>query len=263
MVKSVEEVHIWTISSPGLVLWDIDNTLVSTTDYDRHAYRTVVKRLTGRDAAALPPSGAGRSEHATLRELLRANGVTGTDFDRLLPDATALLRRLLTRDPAGMRAAGRVLPGAPEAMEAVARLTGAVGVATGNLREVARAKLRAFGLDHLVDWRLSGCAEDGATKTQLVRHVQRNAARLGLGSFSRRTTVLIGDARTDAAAGGDGAAAVLGVTTGRTDREALKAAGADLVLADLSDTAAVVAAVRRLLTASGQHPSERPSGLPA
>jgi phosphoglycolate phosphatase-like HAD superfamily hydrolase len=55
--------------------------------------------------------------------------------------------------------------------------------------------------------------------------------------------VLVGDTPLDVAAAKEGAARAVGVATGPYDELALREAGADAVLADLSDTEAVVAAV--------------------
>jgi phosphoglycolate phosphatase-like HAD superfamily hydrolase len=61
--------------------------------------------------------------------------------------------------------------------------------------------------------------------------------------------VLVGDTPNDVLAGHLGGARVVAVATGSSDVQTLKAAGADLVLEDLTDTAAVVRAV---LTAADQ-----------
>jgi phosphoglycolate phosphatase len=55
--------------------------------------------------------------------------------------------------------------------------------------------------------------------------------------------VIVGDSLRDVEAGRVGGARVVAVATGRTDADALQEAGADTVLADLSDTEAVLAAV--------------------
>jgi len=52
---------------------------------------------------------------------------------------------------------------------------------------------------------------------------------------------LIGDTERDVAAGRDGGAKVVGVATGVTSEDELRAAGADAVLADLADVNALVA----------------------
>jgi phosphoglycolate phosphatase-like HAD superfamily hydrolase len=59
--------------------------------------------------------------------------------------------------------------------------------------------------------------------------------------------VLVGDTPNDVLAGLEGGARVVAVATGSSDVQALKEAGAELVLEDLADTAAVV---RALLGAS-------------
>jgi len=225
-----------------LILWDIDHTLVSTTLFDRRAYLAVAAEVLGTSDPVLPPSGAGRTEPHTMAETMRLNGAAPEDS--LVRRALERFEELVTGDPDGLRAQGRVLPGAREAMSAVAALPGIrTGVATGNLRSVARAKLTAFGLDRHVDWACGGYGDHARTKAEVVG-LARHAAGLRDGrAFSPQETLLVGDAPADAAVAAAGHARVLAVATGRTDTGALARAGADAVLPDLCDTRAFVATV--------------------
>ncbi|MEE2054352.1 HAD family hydrolase [Nocardiopsis tropica] len=227
---------------PLLLLWDIDHTLVTTTRFDRRAYLAVATRLLGTADPVLPPSGAGRTEPHTMAETLRLNGAD--PGGPLVGRALELFGDLVAGDPGGLRAQGRVLPGAREAMAAAAALPGVrVGVATGNLRSVARAKLAAFGLDRHVEWGCGGYGDTAATKAGVVLRA-RHAAGLRAGrEFPAGETLLVGDSPADAAVAAAGYARVLGVATGRADAGALARAGADAVLADLCDTRAFTAAV--------------------
>jgi phosphoglycolate phosphatase-like HAD superfamily hydrolase len=61
--------------------------------------------------------------------------------------------------------------------------------------------------------------------------------------FDKSTTVLIGDTPRDVRAGRNGGAHVVAVASGSDSVEVLRSEGADVVLPDLRDTRAVVAAV--------------------
>jgi beta-phosphoglucomutase-like phosphatase (HAD superfamily) len=79
---------------------------------------------------------------------------------------------------------------------------------------------------------------------------KRASAKLGL-SFDKRNTVVIGDTPRDVEAGRLGGAYVVAVASGSDSVERLKVEGADVVLPDLADTAAVVAAVTGARTVAG------------
>ena len=64
--------------------------------------------------------------------------------------------------------------------------------------------------------------------------------------FTEHTTVYIADSTRDVEAAGIGGARSIGVASGRSAAGELRDAGADLVLDDLADTEAVLAAVDRL-----------------
>jgi phosphoglycolate phosphatase-like HAD superfamily hydrolase len=84
---------------------------------------------------------------------------------------------------------------------------------------------------------------DDAERPPLVKLAQQRAARKYGETFDAATTVLIGDTPNDVRAGHEGGSRVVAVATGSSDEAALRAAGAELVLPDLTDTDAVVQAV--------------------
>jgi len=80
-------------------------------------------------------------------------------------------------------------------------------------------------------------------RAELV-HVARRAAGSAYGAdFSGPATVLVGDTPLDVAAALAAGARAVGVATGSYSPDQLTAAGAHVVLPDLTDTARVVAAV--------------------
>ncbi|MGH3328354.1 MAG: HAD hydrolase-like protein, partial [Streptomycetales bacterium] len=116
-------------------------------------------------------------------------------------------------------------------------------VLTGNTRASAEIKLRAFGLGARLDLDAGAYGNDHSNRAVLVGIARARAAqRYGRG-FDPGRTVLIGDTPNDVAAAHRGGARVIAVATGRSTVADLHRAGADHLLPDLSDTAALVAAV--------------------
>jgi len=126
-----------------------------------------------------------------------------------------------------LRASGRALPGAQEAVAAVAALPGVVqSVVTGNTREIATEKLSALGLDEDLDPEVGGYGDDATDRAELVRRARERVerkygVRLGWGSV-----VVVGDTEHDVAGAVDNGAAAVGVTSGSSDTEQLRGAGA-------------------------------------
>ena len=223
-----------------LVLWDIDGTLVDSGGAGPDAFPLAFERTVGRPPAELAAM-SGRTDHEIALETLERTGID--DPERLWPEfASALAEALAELEPA-MRERGRALPGAHEAIAALAEADGVVqSLLTGNLKPNAAVKLRAFDLLlPQLDLETGAYGSDDRHRPALVSIARERAvARHGR---EPEQTVLIGDTPLDVAAGRAGAARVVGVASGRHSAEALGEAGADAVLDDLLDTEAVRAAV--------------------
>jgi phosphoglycolate phosphatase len=145
---------------------------------------------------------------------------------------------------------GRALPGAREAVAAVASLPGVIqSVLTGTIRPNANAKLQAFGMDEFFDFEIGGYGSEIYPKgAQLLRSRGRAAEKYGA-NFAVDSTVYIADSVRDVEAASIGGARCVAVASGRSSGGELREAGADVVLDDLTDTGSVVGAVDRLTSA--------------
>jgi phosphoglycolate phosphatase-like HAD superfamily hydrolase len=227
-----------------LVLWNVDLTLVDVAIVTRDAYAEAFRAVTGRPLVKLVPP-LGRPDSEIIFETLAVNGVVAEDahlpkFLDALAAAFADRRRRLAEE-------GRAMPGAKDALRAVAGLDGVVqSVLTGTIKSNAVLKLQAFGLDAYVDFELGGYGEEVYPKATLLQVAQARAKeRLGT-PFTAADTVVIGDSARDVQAARIGGAGMIAVASGRSTAAELRAAGADIVLPDLSDASEVVAAVTRL-----------------
>jgi phosphoglycolate phosphatase-like HAD superfamily hydrolase len=232
------------------VLWDIDHTLISIRGLSREIYGEVFHEVTGRRPEKLADM-AGRTDRAIISETLRLHGIApGTEV--MTTFANALAEAFAARQDE-IKARGRELPGARAALEALAGRTDVIqSVLTGNMRPIAVCKLTAFDLHASVDFEVGAYGSDDADRPPLVRLARRRAGRKYGETFDPADpsmTVLVGDTPHDVDAGHRGGARVVAVATGASDEDALRSAGAELVLADLTDTDAVVRAVLQVSTA--------------
>ncbi|MGK4578715.1 HAD family hydrolase [Kitasatospora sp. HPMI-4] len=225
--------------SATLLLWDIDGTLISQAAACAEIYPRAFERLTGR-LPAHQVDISGRTEPDIMDELFRRHGVSPFARHRV---AEVLVRELALK-AAELRASGRALPGAREALADLRTRAGVVqSVLTGNLRANAALKLAAFGLDPFVDLRIGAYGDDAVERAALVAVAQRRAATVHGQVFDAGNTVLIGDTPRDVAAGRDGGARVVAVASGASGVRELREAGADSVLPDLRDLTALIRAV--------------------
>jgi phosphoglycolate phosphatase len=228
-----------------LVLWDVDYTLIESGRVGQMLYQMVFAEMFGRELPQ-PGSMAGRTDSAIALEVLTAAGLP--EPRKLLPVFQAAMA---ARAPDIFEAAkrlGRVLPGAAEAIAAIARQSGpgrqvVQALLTGNIRSLAEVKLGSLGLlDHL-DLAAGAYGDVHGVRAELVPVARRNAAAAYGHDFSGEATVLIGDTPLDIEAALATGARAIGVATGHFDAAQLAAAGAHCVLPGLADTAQVLAAI--------------------
>src|SRR6266700_3654512 len=238
----------WTpAASFRLVLWNIDSTLLDVAKVTRAAYAEAFRAVTGRPLVQLPQMSGGTESEIFFDALaLNAAGPGSTDrpgeellgpFVRELAGAVHARRHLLARE-------GRLLPGARDAVEEVGRLSGVVQtVLTGSIKPTAVEKLRAFGLEHLFDAEIGGYGSEAYPKGTMLLAARGRAAEKYHANFTEYSTVYIADSPRDVEAAHVGGARSVAVASGRSSAGVLRDAGADIVLEDLADTAAVIRAV--------------------
>jgi phosphoglycolate phosphatase-like HAD superfamily hydrolase len=223
----------------------------------RGAYADAFRKVTGRPLVALPQIVA-RTDSEIFFEALALNEAAPVPGqDRTEAEGQELLARYTTELEAAfdarrdqLQTQGRPLPGAREAVAAVAGLPGVVqSVLTGTIRPNAAAKLRAFGMDAFFDFQIGGYgSEVYPMGAQLLRSRGRVAEKYG-GEIATNPAVYLGDSTRDVEAARMGGARSVAVASGRSRASELREAGADIVLDDLADTDAVVTVVDWLTSA--------------
>ena len=228
-----------------LVLWDVDHTLLDAGGAGVALLRQAFTELFGCPFPATPPM-AGRTDRAIELEILTRAGLA--DPAAQLPAFQRLAAGLAPEFGELVRSGGRVLPGAAEALAAVAALAGGStgpvqSVLTGNLRAIARVKLAALGLYRFLDLQVGAYGDEHEVRADLVPLARASAAAAYRADFGGDATVLIGDTPLDVEAARLTGARSVGVASGGFTAAELAAAGADVVLPSLADTAAVLAAM--------------------
>ncbi|HWF81281.1 MAG TPA: HAD family hydrolase [Streptosporangiaceae bacterium] len=230
-------------------MWNIDLTLIDVARVSRDAYAEAFMRATGRRLVALPQL-AGASDSEIFFESLALNeGMPGegqpqpAEVDLLASYSTELAAAFGARRDL-LAEQGRMLPGAADALQAIAGLPGVIQtVLTGTIKQNAACKLRAFGLDGYLDPDVGGFGSDVYPKgTQILRSLDRANEKYQV-RLMPADVVYVADSIRDVAAAKVARVRCVGVASGRSTSAELRDAGAEPVLDDLSDTRLVVAAV--------------------
>ena len=226
------------------MLWDVDGTLLNAGGVGGDLYSVVFLQLFGRPLETTAPM-AGRTDRAIILETLTLAGVPEPrrHVDPFIAGLAAQAPAVRT----SVAARGRALPGAAAALAALASGRAHQSVLTGNVRAVAEVKLAALGLRDPLDLCIGAYGDDHEDRAELVHVARRRAAavheRSGVAGFRGPGTVVVGDTPLDIAAALAAGARAVGVATGPFSVAELRAAGADVVLSDLSDTRLVVEAL--------------------
>ncbi|WP_261567732.1 HAD family hydrolase [Frankia gtarii] len=227
-------------AEPALILWDVDHTLVSFPGLGRELHARAFQEVTGRPVARVADL-AGRTDRAIVVDTLRLNGIDRPES--LLPAFYAALPAAAVALDDRLRRTCRVLPGARAAVESLARDGVVQSVVTGNLPSIARLKLACCELTDLLDLAVGGYGDDGIDRAALVALAVGRAESAHRVTFVPARVVVVGDTAHDVRGARDAGVRVVGVATGATTAETLAVAGADAVLTDLTDLAALHAAV--------------------
>jgi phosphoglycolate phosphatase-like HAD superfamily hydrolase len=177
---------------------------------------------------------AGRTDAWILSDAAAAHGIS-EDGSTLARFHQAYVRHLaIELEKPGVARRG-LMPGVRELLDALApRDDVYLALLTGNYEAGARLKLEYFDL-----WKYFSCGAFGDAaphRNVLVPKALATVAACGGPVFAAANALVIGDTPLDVGCAAYAGARSLAVATGSHSVEELRAAGADAVLTDLSDT---------------------------
>lgn len=223
-----------------LLLFDIDGTMLHANGAGRAAIERALSRLCDCPITTDGVRFSGKTDPQIIREILRTNGLNPDTTSTLVDEALAVYEET-AHDVFDPETVIR-LPGVRALLTRLeAHRSVQLGLLTGNIESMAYRKLSAVDLDH--HFAFGAFGSDHADRHQLPP-VAAARARVHTGHpFEGRDIVIIGDTEHDILCGRAIGAFSVGVCTGRYGRHELAAHDPDLLLDDLSDTAAFVDAV--------------------
>jgi phosphoglycolate phosphatase-like HAD superfamily hydrolase len=222
-----------------LILFDIDGTLLWTRGAAKRAFLRAMIEVYGTAGPIATHSFSGKTDPQIARELLRLEGFGDDDIESGFQPLWTMYTRELRSELALPDHETIVLPGVRDIIAALAERTDVlVGLVTGNIHDGADLKLASAALGGA--FRLGAYGSDNERREALPPiAVERARAVAGKG-FSGRDIIVIGDTPADVTCGRALGVHAVGVATGTFATDALVAAGAHTVFADLTDTGAVL-----------------------
>ena len=225
--------------TPALILFDIDGTLLLSGRAGLRAMTRAFAATFGIADGFKDQSFGGRTDSFLVSQALQAAGLpdTAEHHARFRQAYVPLLEEEIQQPGAGHKG---LMPGARALVEALVDHDHLhVALLTGNYRAAAEIKLRHFELWDFFEW--GAFSDDAADRNALVPIARQRAETYDVPPAALDRVIVIGDTPYDIECARVAGAQSIAVATGGHSVEQLRAAGADIVLADLSDTKRVVA----------------------
>ena len=229
----------------ALLLWDIDGTLLLTDGAGMRGMARAGRKLYGESFCWEGVQASGRLDPIILEDALARNGlVPSVDGHRQFHDAYLVE---LAAELENARERARAMPGIKATIAALRERNAvqndvAQGLVTGNYARAAPLKLRACGLDPA--WfEIGAFGDDARTRPDLVALARRRCHERFGWAAEPRQVIVIGDTPLDVECAHAHGCIAFAVATGFHGMDELSAAGADVVVQDLSDPSPLFALI--------------------
>ena len=213
-----------------LVFFDIDNTLVQSSIGHMKALLRSIGEIYGLEASTDVINYHGMTDQEIITGILEKYEIDKATIISRLPGCLESMPRKYAQIVKSEKIV--ILPGVSDLLLRMEQYGIILGLVTGNLEEIAHAKLKKVEIDHF--FRIGGFGSDHINRTDLVKiAIQRAEAQFDFGS--RRRVFHFGDAPQDMRAGREAGVVPIGVSTGVFSAEQLMSAGAHKVVSSLKD----------------------------
>ncbi len=213
-----------------VVFFDIDGTMLDTRHSGRSAFSEALQRAFGWADGIEYIDFTGATDLDVIARIFANYGREPRDEDiELFFDILPAELELKCRSKPPI-----VLPGVLELLSVLGgRDDTILGLITGNIENCARIKLACAGVEH--PFELGAFGHEHADRIDIARLAMKRAEKMIPAGGRIERIYIIGDSPSDMQAAKAIGATAAGVATGKPSQEELYAAGADVVLKDLSD----------------------------
>jgi len=218
-----------------LTTFDIDNTLIRSSSGHVQALIAAIKEIYDLETSIDVINHNGMTDQEIISTILAAHHVDpkviGAGLMRCMGCMQLQYAHIVKADRI------RMLDGVGALLRKLDRNGFLLGLVTGNLEKIARAKLEKIGISHF--FKFGGFGSDNSDRSELVRiAIKRAEERFDYDAG--RKTFHFGDAPQDMQAARNAGVIPIGVATGIFSADELDLAGAYRVFPDLKDTDAIL-----------------------
>ncbi|MHA1145729.1 MAG: HAD family hydrolase [Candidatus Helarchaeota archaeon] len=211
-----------------LVLFDIDGTLIFNNEAHLLAFNEMFKELFEINIDLRETNHHGLTDFLIVRKELKNNGFSLDHFDARKKHIRDTLISYFSMF--SLQRSIHLIPGVRELLNRLKKLDIILGLATGNIEEIAWNKLKSTGIDAF--FLTGGFGSDDESRGKIVDIAIQRASQASGIHFTREDVLLIGDTPLDIKAAREAGISVLAVATGLYSQAELKKAIADLVIKD-------------------------------
>ena len=210
-------------------LFDIDGTLLHCRDAVHYfGFCEVLSSIAGKPVTLEGVTAHGNVDVGILRDALAYAGVPEAEWRPRLPAMREHLCRYVEAHKAGFEA--EALPGVRAALEHLRAKGAMLGIATGNLATIGRAKLEHTGLWEF--FTVGGWSDEYETRADVFRNA---VAKMKAAAGANASICVLGDTPVDVAAARANGVPVIAVATGIYSADALLTSSPDLLLSSFED----------------------------
>jgi phosphoglycolate phosphatase-like HAD superfamily hydrolase len=215
----------------GLVLFDIDGTLIKSGSGNALAFSNAFKQVYGIEGTMVEINHHGMTDQQIIIEVLKKKGFNEYEIMLRMKECIGAIAGYFNeiKDSISIE----VLEGVPKLLAQLERKDYLLGLVTGNIEPIARGKLERACLNQY--FKLGGFGSDGIKRADLVK-IAIGKAMENFGLKPANNIFLFGDTPKDINAGKEAGVIALGIATGIYSRKELEEAGADYALDNLRDT---------------------------
>jgi len=225
-----------------LVLFDIDETLISSDGAGRRAIHRVLNKLYGvHEEITRGVVMSGKTDPQILREILEAHKMDPEEIPRAIEKLLDIYLDILEEE---ILNAGYYIvhDGVFELMEAISQQSSIyLGLLTGNVERGARLKLEQFGLNK--HFPIGAYGSDSANRLDLPAIGRDRGQEYYKVRFEAQELVIVGDAVNDVRCAKHFGAKCIAVNSGKTTRAELVAMNPEYLFPSLGDTQAILDAI--------------------
>ncbi|HID95997.1 MAG TPA: HAD family hydrolase [Candidatus Latescibacteria bacterium] len=235
-----EEEMVSTQDRRRLVLFDVDGTILNSGGAGRRAIKRALIEVFGTTGSADSFPFAGKTDPQIILELMTGEGLPEELIRRKLGTFFKVyIRNLEEEIPVARK---QLYPGVRELLSNLSDMAQTIlGLLTGNIREGAEIKLKAFDLNNY--FQIGAYGDDSEDRYKLPQiAISRTAEKFGR-SFWGKEVVIVGDTPHDINCGKAVEAKSVAVATGWTSLDELKNHKPDYIFEDFSDYEKVIEAI--------------------